>query len=188
MAAMLRFRQWTFPPEFRISVDCQADAAELLVAAVKDALAAAQAAAAPPAPAPAGDRTPPASGTSPVGKPGAAIDADFAASICNDIFRLRRNVQQMAGEGGETKELRSIRRAVENVDALLKGHGIQYFDLTGKDFDERSEDFEPMGQAQEVRGLDRKLIAACERPVVVLNGKLVQRARGVVQKPARGSA
>lgn len=113
-----------------------------------------------------------------------AFDSKFACAICNDIFRLQRNVTQLEHEGGSSKELRSIQRVVRNVDHALKENGIEYIDLTDKPFDERSEDFEPFGKPQEIPGLDRAWIAACERPVVLINGRIVQRARGVLKRPA----
>ena len=111
------------------------------------------------------------------------FDPKFACVLCNDVFRLQRNVAQLSREGRQRKELRSIERVVRNVHASLKENGVEYIDLTGKPFDERSEDFEPLGQPEEVPGLDRAYIAACERPVVLVNGELVQRARGVVKRP-----
>ena len=201
----LRIRQWAFPAEFRIRVEGGGDwwsamaglvsealaeaksaqAAQVAEAArageavkTAEALRAAEAARAAAKPAEAPPAAPPPA------KAPAGITERFAISLCNDVFRLRRNAEVLAGKRGDCKELRSIASAMTNVDALLAENGIKYYDLTGKDFDERSEDFDPVGQPEEVPGLDRKIICVCERPLVLLNGKLIQRARGIVQKPA----
>lgn len=183
-----RLRQLTFPPEFRIDVrpapwDRGAAVAIHNALALADEVSARlQAQAKQLAEAETGACQ---AGESAVeSKRTAAFDPKFACALCNDVFRLQRNVAQLARDIGPSKELRSIDRVVRNVDALLKEKGVEYIDLTDRPFDERSEDFEPLGQPQAVPGLDHALIAACERPVVLVGGNLVQRARGVVKRPA----
>ena len=183
-----QLRQLTFPPEFRIEVkpghwDREAAAAvSRALAFATDVSARLEAQAKRLAEAEALARQ--AGEQAAKGRQPTSLDPKFACAICNDVFRLPKNVAQLVQERGQSKELRSIERIVRNVDAVLKENGVEYIDLTGKPFDERSEDFEPAGQPQAVPGLDRAYVAACERPVVLINGKLVQRARGVVKRPA----
>ena len=56
--------------------------------------------------------------------------------------------------------------------------------LTNKDWEPGRGDFEVIGDAEPVPGLDRKRIIRCERPAVWLSGELLQKARGLIGKPA----
>ncbi len=104
--------------------------------------------------------------------------------LCNEIFRLRLNEEKMRKEGGDSKALRGINRAREGMELLLHKQGIEFFDLTGRKWDARDNDFEPVGQPEEVAGLEAKRIGRCDRPLVKISGKIVQRAKGTVQRPA----
>jgi len=113
-----------------------------------------------------------------------APDAAFALALCNNYFRLHRNAEQLALEGQNSKELRGIARALENMGELLRRHGIECRDLTGQVYDAGRLDFEPIGEPEAVPGLDGTRIGRCERPAVFVNDKLIQTARGLVTKPA----
>lgn len=112
------------------------------------------------------------------------IEVSFVLGLCNDLFRLRRNAGLLAKDGPETKEVRSIKRAMERLDDMLKQRGIEYVDVTGRLWDYRDVDFEPKGQPVPVAGLTHKRIAACECPLVRIEGRIVQRAQGIVEVPA----
>jgi hypothetical protein len=174
--AQAGWRQWRFPREFRIKCDEPIELAEVL-----SDLAAAILTAPPPAPAPA-----PAPVTEPAPKTAtvAALEQGFVIELCNELYRLRRNTQALARGGTETKETRSINRAVEHVEDALRQRGAEYFDKTGKPFDPRDPEFEPRGQPVAVPGILQGRIGPCECPVVKLSGTIIQRARGLVEVPA----
>lgn len=165
-------RQKTFPRPFRIEAGAAEDWAESLAAA----LAGAKTAAREPSPAVSEPSA------APTGPP--ALAEDFVRALCDHQFRLRRNAAQLAAEGANSKELRSIRRALEGIDELLAEHGIECRDLTGEDYDFLRLDFEQIGQAETIPGLAGMKIWRCERPAVLVDGKLVQCARGIVARPA----
>lgn len=160
---LARWRQKTFPAELRI------DFAALEI--WTECLATALAAATPeltPSPSP----------------PTTAITEEFAVDLCNLLFRLQRNAEQLATEGADSKELRSIRRALESLNELLSSRGIEYRDPTGQAYDFLRLDFEQIGEPELVPGLDGLKVWRCERPAVLMNGALIRKARGVVAKPA----
>jgi len=172
-------RQYLFPPEFRIGrvrhaelLDAFAEVARLLASLDRSRDIEWQQK--PPEPRPEAQ----------VGEKREPIEVSFVLCLCNDLFRLRRNAGVLAKDGPETKEIRSIKRAIERLDEMLKGRGIEYFDLTGRRWDFRDVDFEPKGLPAPVPGLTEKRIAACECPLVKINGKIVQRAQGIVEVPA----
>lgn len=166
-----KLRQWAYPPEFRIQIDWESQWAERLGAALSQALSLAKSQAAKIA----------ELNTS--GQSLNLVNPDFVISLCNDHFRLRRNAQQMQKEGHDSKELRSIGRALENVDHLLEKNNIQCLDLTGEPYDDGRNDFDPLGEAEKIPGLNEKTILRCERPAIWLQGKLIQKAKGIVARP-----
>ena len=169
-----RLRQWTFPASFRIAPGGGGDWAGALVDAVIEARKAAESVreTAPPADAETGAS--------------AGLDPDFLVPLCNDLFRLQRNVCQLQTEGNDSKEVRSIGRALESLEEFLKEHSVECLDLTGQAYDDGRTDFEPIGAPEEVPGLEGKKISVCERPYIAFHGKVIQRARGIVAIPARG--
>ena len=191
-----RLRQLTFPAPFRIAAADEDDWADSLAALAAEALAAARTGAdvngAPEktninGPAEKSNVNGPADAfvRAAVGGDGDhAPDAAFALALCNNYFRLHRNAEQLALEGQNSKELRGIARALENMGELLRRHGIECRDLTGQVYDAGRLDFEPIGEPEAVPGLDGTRIGRCERPAVFVNDKLIQTARGLVTKPA----
>ena len=91
---------------------------------------------------------------------------------------------QLSGEKKEGQALRSLGRVLEDVDFLLTEHGIDSRDLQGEVYDDGREDFEPIGAPEKISGLTRREIALCESPRIMIHGKVVQKARGVVAIPA----
>jgi hypothetical protein len=181
---VVRVRQKLFPPEFRITAGSGSSVEAILteMAAAMD-LAPEITTAIPVVPAPA--VVEPSAQVAEVKTEQDGVDPAFVRALCNDLFRLRRNAGLIASDGTETKEIRSIKRAVERLDDMLKQRGIEYFDMTGKQWDARDVDFEPKGQPVLVSGLLHKRIAACECPMVKVKGKLIQRAQGIVEVPAQ---
>jgi hypothetical protein len=182
-----RLRQSLFPREIQIAVDKYADPegglAELFaelstgVRALEKALAEAT----KPVPLPVVPVTqvdaPPPTRSEPV------VDTELFVSFCNDLCRLKRNVQTIANAGPETKEVRSMKRVVERLDDALKSRGFEYFEKAGTRFDPRDIEFEPKGQPVTTAGLSQPRIGPCECPVVKLKGKIIQRAQGLVEVP-----
>lgn len=160
-ALVSRLRQWRFAPEFRIEADGSgADLAHVLAEALRVLRRPVEA---------------------PKVKP---LSPELAVGLCNELFRLRRNAEQLAAEGRDSKELRSIRRALSSLEETLKQHGIECLDPTGQDYDPGRLDFEQIGQAEVLPGIERERIGRCERPAVLMDGKLAQKARGLVHRPS----
>lgn len=113
-----------------------------------------------------------------------AVPPEFAVDLCNAYFRILRNAGQMQRDGIDTKELRGIHGALARMDEAFHEIGIDCRDLTGQVYDEGREDFEPLPEVRVEDGLDTVRIAACERPSVYVHGRLVQKARGLVSRPA----
>lgn len=167
-------RQWLFPPEFRISVAGAGDAAETLADLLVHATATLDQAQAQAR----------GSGLREAKPAAPSIPPDLALSLANYYFRLRRNAERLGVEAGESKELRSIRRVLEDLTDALRAHGVECIDLTGQDYDPGRVDFEQLGVPEVVADLRREKIGRCERPAVLLNGKLLQKAKGLVARPA----
>jgi hypothetical protein len=158
-------RQRVFPAPFRINVgpaDALADSLTFVIA---------QAGGARP-------------GAPPEQSQPQAVNTAFAVALCNYHFRMGRNAGLLKDYGDGARELRAIGRALEKIDALLKDYGIECRDVTGQRYDDGREDFELIGRAEKVPGLGESKITQCECPVVLINGKLVQKAKGLVSIPA----
>jgi hypothetical protein len=165
-------RQKAFPPAFRIDSRNSDDWPPALARTLRELLQVLNTRPAmPPVPEPARDNGP-------------ALTPDFVVSLCNYYFRLNRNAAQMEREGLNSKELRSIKLALENIERLFKKQGIECRDLTGQAYDFGRLDFEQIGPASPVPGLDRLRIGRCERPAIMLGGQLIQKAKGLVDRPA----
>jgi hypothetical protein len=167
-------RQKTFPPEFRIDSGRGNLWEESLTAAMAEAVALLKAGPSKGSEKPENSEAPP--------QPG--LDRELALALCDHHFRLHRNAEQLADGGGDSKELRSIRRTLESLNELLVSHGIEYRDPTGQAYDFLRLDFEQIGEPELVPGLDGLKVWRCERPAVLMNGALIRKARGVVAKPA----
>lgn len=173
-------RQWRFPAEFRIRPTDPQDpslALAMALAATADAEAAARRESAALAAEVAALHEKAAAA-------GPSIPSTLAVALSNECFRLRRNADQLPSDERESKEVRSIRKALESITEAMRGQGIEYVDLTGQDYVSGRVDFEQIGAQEPQGGLTREQISRCERPAVLLNGKLLQKARGLVVYPA----
>ena len=161
---LLRLRQWTFPAPLRIHPASRGDVLhELALLAGALALRCREA------------------GNSKAADGG--LDADLALTLANSLYRLGRNLAGLEAKAPESRQLRSVLRAHQRIETCLKEHGVEWRDLSGEIYDVGRLDFERLGSAQPVAGLDRARIGRCERPVVMLRGELLQTARGVVKEP-----
>ncbi len=137
----------------------------------------------PEIPAPPGEPVTPAPEEPPPPPDPCSLPPALAVGLCNEHFRIHRNVQQLLAEGHDSREARGIRRSLEALADLLREGGVLALDPTGRRFDDRDQDFEPIG-VEEVAGLDADTITLCERPAIFLGGRLTQRARGIVGRSA----
>jgi hypothetical protein len=162
-----RLRQWTYPPEFRVTPP-DGDAA---VDALRVLLEQAQTTAAPAAAGPTKSL-----GVSP-------DDGAFAVEIGNIYFRLRRNVLELRAKSPDSAEATRLGRVVESFDAQLRQRGIVSEDLEGQRYVEGRMDLDPIDVQEVPNAGPGQTIGRCERPKVTLNGKIVQKARGIVLRP-----
>ena len=161
------FRQRMYPPALRIeSGDPETGLLILEIAAIQERLAQL-----PGQPAAAMAAMP------------AAPDNGLAVGICNQMLRLERSASKARQQGsGEAERLQGH---LERLKTTLADSGIKYEDLTGQAYDPGRYDFEQLGEAQASPDVRRAMIVQCERPVVMLNGRLIQKAKGIVAKPAQ---
>ncbi len=160
-----RLRQWTYPSDFRIEIDHGVSAPDGPFLAMIELLERSQHRGA-------GDDTSAKRST---------LDKDFVVKLCNEHASARRSAGRM---GSESKESRSINRTLKRVDGLLRDHHVECLDLEGEEYTPARDDFEPIGEPEPVPGLEHMTIGICERPKVVMNGRLIQRATGILQRPA----
>jgi hypothetical protein len=106
-----------------------------------------------------------------------------AISICNEHFSVSQFIEVVRKEAGDSEELRGIERAIERVRYDLGEEGVEYRDLRGQLYDVGRRDFEAIGSARPVPGLEREVIGLCIRPVVTRDGRILQTARGEVHGP-----
>jgi len=168
-----RFRQKMYPSALRIEAGAPETGLLILeLASVKEMLAALQ------------TKAPPVEKPPEEDKPAAEkLDENMAVAICNHMLRLERSAGKARQQGsGEAERLQGH---LERLKATLADSGVKYEDLTGQAYDPDRTDFEPLGEAQPRPELRWPTIVQCERPVVLLNGKLAQKAKGVVGTPAR---
>jgi hypothetical protein len=115
-------------------------------------------------------------------KPAAgALDKGLVTDLCNRLHQLSRAVKKAKEQGGT--EADRLKGHIDRLEKTLGEHSIAWEDLTGQAYDPGRADFEPLGEPQETPGLSRKIIIQCERPVIRLEGKVIQSARGIVGKP-----
>lgn len=184
---LLRLHQAVHPREFRLPVEADepldAVLAALLVQQNQLGRALESLRGVAPEEAPARTSDSPPAGAAPADAPTSTVDPALAIALCNGYDRVLQNSRQMTAQGTDSKQLRSIRRALETIEETLRGHGIEYLDLTGQAYHPGREDFEPLGEPEASAEVSRPTIARCERPAVLVQGRLVQRARGIVVCP-----
>jgi hypothetical protein len=106
----------------------------------------------------------------------------FVLDLCNNFHRLARSAGSL--QGSENAEAVRVQRNLDQVRKVLRDNGIDCVDLAGQAFDPGRADFEALGEPRPTPGLARKTILQCERPLVLLNGRLLQPAKGIVGRPA----
>ena len=159
-----RLRQWTYPSDLRIPVP-ETKRSDGLLMSMVELLERER------VPRERNDRA----------EKGSTLDPEFIIKLCNEHASARRTARRL---GSESKESRSINRTLTRVDGLLRDHHVECLDLEGEEFTPTRDDFEPIGEPEAVPGLERMTIGLCERPKVTMDGRLIQRATGILQKPA----
>ncbi len=202
---ILRLRQLTYPPEFRLEIASdEEDWGGLFGALMHEAMesaakaasqSAAQAAAQPPqsklsesAPAPATAAVPISENPALTSSNSAALPEDFVLGFCNAYFRLQKNARLMEAKNAPPRELRGITLALQKISGLLEAHEIECRDLGGELYDDGRADFMPLGPPEESPDVQDRRIGICETPAVFLRGKLLQPAKGIVQVPPRSQS
>ena len=152
-----RVRQWTFPRAFRLGWSAPFDPLGRLVASGGGN--------APPPPGPAASQ---------------GEERDFLVGLGQNLFRIRQNVEGL-GEG--SKEARSLRRHVGRIFELLERRDVRVLDLTCQTYDPNRLDFEPLAAAEIRPDLERETIILCDSPAILIGGRVVQPAKGLVGAP-----
>ncbi len=152
-----RWRQTAYPPAFRIY---DAPAVQTSLAEIFDVIGT--------------NAEPSASG----------LPRDFAIDLSNQLFRVKRNLESMAGQDADSREIRMLHRALKAILKQLSELDVECVDPTGQPFDAGRLDFEMVGDPEIREGLAQNTIVYCERPIVLIAGSLAQKGRGIVAKPA----
>jgi hypothetical protein len=153
-----RFRQWTFPPEFRFSCSDQFDPFSRICSLL--------------------DRSP--EELPPDGPVKEQPDEKFLIGIGNQVFHQ----QQIAdGLGSDSRAGRGLLRSIKKQKEMLEERNVQVLDLTGQFYDDTRRDFEPLAAAEIRPELVRPTIVLCETPAILIEGRLVQTAKGIVGAP-----
>lgn len=205
---LARLRQWSYPPEFRISFNTEDLWVDTLSIALSQALNEVKSLKSPiekdaqevgtedvkPEEASSaeeddsrkGDPDVDVTNNSPVEiiEQVNLINRKFLISLCDDHYHMRRNVKLLMKEGNSSRELRSMERSVRKVDELLEDNGVLCLDLTDEFYDPGRNDFEPLCEAEEDPSLTESKILRCECPAIWLKGKLIRPASGIVARPA----
>jgi hypothetical protein len=112
------------------------------------------------------------------------VTAAIACALANAHFRLRSNLRELGVREDESNAVRGMKRALSSLDETFRQCGIECRDLTGEAYDPGRLDFEQLGTAVEVQGLERPIVGRCERPAVFLQGRLIQKAKGLAHRAA----
>jgi len=118
------------------------------------------------------------------GNADAQLAPDFVIGWCNAHFRAQKNLNAIDNKNVAAREVRGMTRALEATTRLMEEHQVQCLDLTNQEFDDGRMDFEPLAEPDEVEGLECVKITLCERPAVLHQGRLIQKAKGLLARPA----
>lgn len=111
------------------------------------------------------------------------IGEDFVKVLCNQYFRMRRNVEEMKAATGGNSSVRKLTRALKAIETQMDKSNILCLDLTGQAFEDGRKDFEIVGEPVIDPELSSKTITFCERPAILFNGRTIQASRGIVSIP-----
>jgi hypothetical protein len=117
---------------------------------------------------------------------GNGLDTGFVIQICNDYFRIRRNLEQLKqAETPQSPQVRRISNILNHIEWTFKDYKIECLDLTGQPIIHGRKDVEVIAKADNRPDLNlsQPTIIQCERPAIRMNGNLVQTARVTVAEP-----
>lgn len=114
------------------------------------------------------------------------LDRQFVIGVCNECFRLSYTIESLGKElnKDDCRDLKKLRNSLTRVDNYCKKKGFEWHDVTGEDYSLSRSDFDPIDQVEDPK-LTKMKITRCEKPVVRLNNKIIQKARGIVGRPPR---
>lgn len=176
MSGWTRFRQWCYPPEFRIEVGAHRDTPAALVSCLSEladrlekVAARSNASAADPEP------------SVPAAPAEGGIEKGFVIDLCNYFHRLGRAAKPF--QESISTEGTKLTRNLDQMRKLLRENGIDCVDLTGHAYETGWLDFEMVGEPQSIPELKQPTVIQCERPLVRLQGKVIQPGKGIVGRP-----
>jgi hypothetical protein len=123
-------------------------------------------------------------GTGPNPSPPPPPSKSFVTELCNRLHQLSRTVKKASDQQGPESD--RLKTHMERLDKTLREYSIGWEDLTGQAYHPGRADFEPLGEPRSQAGLTRDTIVQCDRPVVRIDGRVVQSAKGVVGTPPDG--
>ncbi len=112
------------------------------------------------------------------------LPEEFAVVLGNQCFRIKRNLEALVQSGTESKETRMLKRSLDAVTRDLESRQVEVLDLTGQSLEAGQMSFEMVGEPEKRPGLTKPTIVFCERPAIMISGKLVQASKGVAAVPA----
>ena len=117
-------------------------------------------------------------------RPVEKIPTDVAVEMCNNLYRLLKNID-FAKEKLGGRESRKMQRSATQIQKILSSNDVEMLDLTGQPFVVGRNDFEIVGEPEVNTQISEPTITFCERPAVMVGENLVQTARGIVSIPPK---
>lgn len=115
---------------------------------------------------------------------GRAADPEFLLALANEYFVLEKSADRLLNAHGEGREATGVKRAVKRLSDILERHGVEVQNLAGQEYRFERRDFVAVGEPEPREGLTRMEIILCEKPLVRIDGKIAQVAKGIVARPA----
>lgn len=116
--------------------------------------------------------------------PSERVPDKLAIEAGNSCFWIGRLIRQMEDDGIKSKETRSIKVNLKKLIAVLEDNNIRCIDVEGQAYDDGRHDFEPLGEEELRPDLTYTTIIRCDYPVIMSGNRLLQKANGVVARPA----
>lgn len=110
----------------------------------------------------------------------------FITQICNDYFRICRNVEQLKPTSATPlPPVRRLSNILRHIEGSFEDYQIECLDLTGHPIPTPSPVYvEVIGREADSRpSLTQPTIVQCDRPAVRIKGNWVQTARVIVAEP-----
>jgi hypothetical protein len=121
----------------------------------------------------------------PLPPPSGGIPKAIAIETCNELFRMDRHLVRVKERSGDAGDMRKQERSVTKLRTLLSKNKVEYIDVTGQVWTPSRVDIEVIGSLREDATLTDIHVERCERPVVMIDDKIEQQARGTLVGPLR---